>query len=130
MPRDRFEAIKSNFRIHPIKHDLNDPWFPVRNFVEKYNETRKKLISPGWLVVVDESMSPWKGKGLPHLSYLPNKPVKYGVELKTIACAESGVILGIEIQVRLFKIQSFCCQLKCDTKYSIVCCTGRKSGDA
>jgi hypothetical protein len=102
MTRERFESIKRCFRLHPENTDYTDPWFPIRDFVLQYNEVRKKLITPGTFIVVDECMSMWHGKDLPHLTYIPRKPEPYGVELKSIAEVDSGVIMGLEVQVHMF----------------------------
>lgn len=49
-------------------------------------------------------MSKWLGRtseefegGLPHRSYLPNKPEPLGCQIKTLCCSESKIILQIEI---------------------------------
>jgi hypothetical protein len=34
----------------------------VRDFIDGFNERREQAIIPGPQIVVDECMSPWKGK--------------------------------------------------------------------
>jgi hypothetical protein len=50
------------------------------------------------VVTVDELMSSWTGKLMPHLSFVKRKPEPLGCEMKCIACGTSGVMLAIEIQ--------------------------------
>lgn len=45
----------------------------------------------------DESMIFWRGGGEVHVTYMPRKPTQYGVELKTMCCSESGVLLNAEM---------------------------------
>ncbi len=99
MARDRFEAIKAQFATHPLNPDYSDRWYPIRDFVDRFNKNRRENIFPSWRVVVDECMCAWRGKDLPHLSFIPRKPEPYGVEFKSIADGESGVLLTLEIQV-------------------------------
>jgi hypothetical protein len=126
MPRQRFEKIKAQFHVHPVQTNYDDPWYPVRDFVEQFNHKRRLFIYPGVYVLVDECMSGWKGNDLPHLSYLPNKPVSVGTELKSIIDVESGVMLALEIQVCfncsififIFVIAAFpSCTCKCGAKF-------------
>jgi hypothetical protein len=39
----------------------------------------------------------WRGGGEVHVTYMPRKPTQYGVELKTMCCSESGVLLNAEM---------------------------------
>ncbi len=45
----------------------------------------------------DESMIFWRGTGEVHVAYQPRKPTKYGIEMKTTACAESGLCVNAEL---------------------------------
>ena len=51
----------------------------------------------------DESMIQWTGAsgppiGMPHLSFVPRKPVPLGCELKCVADGTSGVMMYLELQ--------------------------------
>jgi hypothetical protein len=51
----------------------------------------------------DESMIQWTGAsgpptGMPHMSYVPRKPVPLGCEVKCVADGTSGVMMYIELQ--------------------------------
>jgi len=63
-----------------------------------------EAVTPGHYITVDESMSYWSGltadlaeNGLPHSSKQPMKPANEGSELKSSACAESGIMLRVEV---------------------------------
>ena len=69
-----------------------------------FNEHMADVVNPGWLLCVDESMSAWRGKQgkrdphkIPKFSWVPRKPEPLSAELKTVGCALSGILLGIEI---------------------------------
>ena len=71
--------------------------------VDAFNSWRKKVIPPSPILVLDESMLPWKPRstktgGLPHLSYIPRKPNPFGTEFKVVADGAIDVFCGIEIQ--------------------------------
>lgn len=53
--------------------------------------------NPGNYLCCDESMIFWRGGGEVHVTYQPRKPTPYGIELKTMACSESGVMLNAEL---------------------------------
>jgi hypothetical protein len=46
---------------------------------------------------VDESMIFWRGGGEVTVVYQPRKPTQYGIEMKTAACADSGVLINAEL---------------------------------
>ena len=107
--RDRFQWFWSNLTIEDSSASIpyDDPWYPIRRFVDKCNENRKLRCEPGGALVVDESMSEWTGKagkdatswgGLPHLSFIKRKPKPLGTEFKTTCCGATGVMIFMEIQ--------------------------------
>ena len=102
----RWKTIRSNLRFGPSDAaSLDaDPWAFVRPLVDTFNERMAAAFSPGWLLCVDESMCAWRGKQgrgdparIPFLSWVPRKPEPLGVEMKTAACALSGVLTHVEI---------------------------------
>lgn len=62
------------------------------------------ILSPGWMLCVDESFCAWVGRknhhpdGLPHSTIQKGKPVDEGLMFKCVCCAMCGVMLMIEIQ--------------------------------
>jgi len=59
--------------------------------------TWRAAWNPGNMLTVDESMVFWKGTGEVHVTYQPRKPTKYGMELKTMVCSESKIMLAAEL---------------------------------
>ncbi len=39
----------------------------------------------------------WRGTGEVNVVYQPRKPTQYGIEMKTTACAESGLCVNAEL---------------------------------
>jgi hypothetical protein len=105
----RFETIFYALSIGPITDPMingkADPWFPVRELIQSFNFHTQKSVCPGSFLCVDESMSRWKGRGadiagcegLPHVTKIARKPEGIGLELKAVACADTGIILGLEL---------------------------------
>eukprot|EP00731_Ephydatia_muelleri_P014044 Em0007g1354a len=83
---------------------LQDPWKPIRLFVEEFNVTRERFLTPGQHVIVDECMSSWAGAdadynsyGMPHKTKIARKPEGVGAELKALAWGSTGILLKLEI---------------------------------
>eukprot|EP00658_Telonema_sp_P-2_P066672 TRINITY_DN5563_c0_g1_i3.p1 TRINITY_DN5563_c0_g1~~TRINITY_DN5563_c0_g1_i3.p1 ORF type:complete len:323 (+),score=36.49 TRINITY_DN5563_c0_g1_i3:154-1122(+) len=98
----RFQACLRSLRVgNPdLAHD-GDKWSLVRPFIDAFNERRASKFYPSWQLVVDESVSSWRGKdgnycsdGLPHVTKIARKPEGVGLELKDLACAETKVIIA------------------------------------
>lgn len=97
-----------------LQYFQEDPWIPIRVFVDAFNDLRKKIFLPGTFIVVDESMSSWKGKtlyfnkasdedvsrvfGLPHTTKIIRKPKGVGLEIRNACCSETGIMLQLELQ--------------------------------
>ena len=75
----------------------NDPFYPVRYFWESLREAFFGAVSCSWLMVLDESMVRWEGRGMPGLMVLLRKPTPIGLELHTLCCALCGVLLWFEV---------------------------------
>ena len=54
-------------------------------------------LKPGHVLLVDESMGLWKGRGMPGLMTVPRMPTHVGREYHTTACATTGAIIHAEI---------------------------------
>ena len=106
MPLYRFYQLKSHFpdafHCADAKAD-GDPWYPVRAFVNGFNEVRRQKIAASSQKIHDESMSGFqprttKSGNLPMLSFVDRKPVPLGTEFKNTGCSVTGTILHLEIQ--------------------------------
>ena len=83
--------------------DLPAFW-QVQSLIDCFNYQRAMNFSPGWKLVVDESMCPWRGKdarfgvdGCPHVTKIARKPKGVGMEIKNIADCDSGIMCQLEI---------------------------------
>ena len=108
MTKNRFIFLRSRIQwcCHPEDRqgaEASDPWWFVKKLIDSFNAHMAKVFSPGWLLIVDESMCAWRGRvgidslhSLPKLSWVPRKPEPMGLELKTTADALSSILLFIE----------------------------------
>jgi hypothetical protein len=103
---DRFTRIMRYLSRGPDGTETmkeSDPWAEVRWMVDGFNNSRRTQFKCGWVVTPDEFMIQWTGasgptNGMPHMSYVPRKPVPLGCEVKCVADGTSGVMMYLEIQ--------------------------------
>lgn len=122
MKESRFSEIRRHFHFafHESIHTANeyqniynrkrDPWFPVNQLVDDFNENRKANVAASCKKAADKSMSAChpttSPKGdLPHLSYIARKPEPFGTEFKNVACTVTGCLLHLEIQKGKFPLR-------------------------
>lgn len=81
-----------------------DPWTPIRPFIDAFNRTREKNIYASGNMVIDECMSAWRGFEsfecifvLPHKTKIIRKPEGVGAEIKSLCDGESGILLHLEV---------------------------------
>jgi hypothetical protein len=74
-----------------------DPFAPIRKFADSWNTGIQAMLSPGGILVVDESMGQWLGNAMPGLMFVARKPTPNGREGHTTACQETGCIVAYEI---------------------------------
>ena len=107
MTKNRFLFLKQRLRWYPSAEHRPagaDTWWFVTELTELFNDRMAHTLSPGWLLVVDESMCAWRGRYgtpdnphvLPVLSWVPRKPEPMGMELKTTADAITSAIIFVE----------------------------------
>ncbi|KAL5500807.1 hypothetical protein EMCRGX_G012412 [Ephydatia muelleri] len=84
--------------------DCNDPWSPIRPFMDALNNRRQQVINPSHMIVEDELMSSWISRkqdrtadGIPHLTKIIRKPKGVGTEIKCVSDGLVGIMLRIEI---------------------------------
>jgi hypothetical protein len=114
MPKHRFKSIRKCMTFGTTAQTTpvagveavpdKDPWGAIRPFVDAFNYTRSKCITPGRCITVDEVMSMWLGldgdyavEGLPHVTKIQRKPRGIGAELKAAADGQSGIMLHLEM---------------------------------
>jgi hypothetical protein len=101
----RFEEIRQMMKYakaDPSKVQTN-PWAWFKQAVTDFNANRKRVLQPGLVAVLDESMSAWKPRadklgGLPNISFIMRKPKPLGTEFKTAVDADTGIMTYLEIQ--------------------------------
>jgi hypothetical protein len=108
----RFEDLLCNMvwgyaTNHP-SFDAEDLWWPVRQFLDSFNERRKMVVKPGVLLCADESGTKWKGReyqgrenqvdGAPKISVQLRKPEPVHIEVKNICDASTRIMLCMELQ--------------------------------
>lgn len=89
MTRDRFLLLLRC--IHFCNNETvnkSDRLYKIRNLVDKINENFKNVLTPGRILVIDESMVPFQGR-LVFKQYIPNKTHPYGIKLYKI-CTVDG----------------------------------------
>ena len=128
MSRNRFTVLVKRLKMYDPALDAanpQDPWRAIRTFIDEFNNNRRKTVTPGWVCVVDESTTKWRGLGdwyelgMPHITKIPRKPEPVGLEIKDLCDGESGIMLFIEIMegVQIMTTKPFCAR-------------GRKDGTA
>ncbi|PZC85109.1 hypothetical protein B5X24_HaOG202873 [Helicoverpa armigera] len=81
MSRDRFTAILKFWHFSDDTIDrTTDKLNKIRDVYEMLLTNFKKVIVPGKILVIDETMVPWRGR-LQFRQYIKNKTHKYGVKL-------------------------------------------------
>ena len=75
-----------------------DKIFEVRELLQAFNQKMKQIFNSGWIVCLDESMSPWTRQWTcPGFVFCPRKPHPKGNEYHTIADGISGIMFGLEM---------------------------------
>jgi hypothetical protein len=95
---NRFKFLMSHWRCgpEPATTPGADKWARVRGLVDGFNKHLVEHFYPSYMLTIDESMVAWRGIDLPHLSFVPRKPEPLGVEIKTLACFTSRILIQME----------------------------------
>ncbi len=105
MKEERFLDLRREFSYcmaSPNKELRDDPWWRISSFIDEFNESRYRHVAASRWKIMDELMSAFKPRsdtgGLPNLTFIIRKPEPLGTEMKCVACPETGIMLGLEIQ--------------------------------
>lgn len=71
------------------KNDIKTRIQPASNFLEYINPRFSDYFIPGENICVDESVIKFKGK-ISFITYNPNKPTKWGIQIYVLADSETG----------------------------------------
>eukprot|EP00965_Chrysotila_dentata_P016952 562191-Pleurochrysis_carterae.AAC.2 len=77
--------------------EADDDLLQVRRMWDDRRKVFLSRVTPGWFIIVDESMVKWVGRGMPGLMVVPRKPTPMGLELHTVCCAMSGILVNFEV---------------------------------
>lgn len=73
--------------------DMSDRLYKINNIFSKLLENFQKVIKPGSILVIDESIVPFRGR-LFFRQYIPNKTHKYGMKLYKL-CSPEGYTFNL-----------------------------------
>ncbi|KAJ3659781.1 hypothetical protein Zmor_011453 [Zophobas morio] len=99
----RFEEIMHALSFANPDEDVgDDKWFQPRALVNFLNEKWPSIMTAGYKLTCDESMFSWYGKGahqngMPAVIKIKRKPKGVGCEMKTLADAQTRIMLQMEI---------------------------------
>ena len=102
MPKNRFEQIRrfihfvDNKKL-PKKGGPN--WNPLQKifpFMEKMLLRFQLGYILGQFLTVDKSMIKYKAKQIRFIQYMPAKPIKHGIKVFALCCAETGYLYRLK----------------------------------
>ena len=97
MPVQRFQKLKDSF-VLPTYDNTDDPFNPIRRFVDEWNANLQSKLSPGELLAFDDSMALWRGLKAPGmLSLVGQRPIPTGWEHLTTVDVATGAAVHVEM---------------------------------
>ena len=113
MPYSRFKQLMKHLTFANVtSREGNGGFWQIQPLIDSFNAIRARMVSPGYKLVGDESMSPWRGKderfgvrGCPHVTKIIRKPKGVGMEVKNLACCDSGILMALEIMAGKLEMQ-------------------------
>jgi hypothetical protein len=79
------------------EYKANDPFTKTRRWWNALRDGFYAAVTASWLLVLDESMVQWQGRGMPGLMVILRKPTPIGLELHTLCCALCGILIWFEV---------------------------------
>ena len=74
-----------------------DEFHRVRRFWDSLRDQFLAVLETGEVLCLDESMIRWLGHGMPGFMCVKRKPTPMGLELHTLCCAKSGILVWFEV---------------------------------
>ena len=105
LSRDRFHSWAKYVKFAPAEAMKTKAW-RVSRLIDAFNAQRRAVFREGSGIIIDESISQYRPffenmpGGIEWLVKMIRKPVGIGAEIKNTACARTGVMLFLELQVR------------------------------
>lgn len=88
MSRSRFQELITCITFYDIDSQPLDKYNKIKELIEHLNSKFTEVYSPSDCLTVDETLSLFRGRTC-FLTYMPSKPGRYGILLRTLACAKS-----------------------------------------
>lgn len=92
-----FENMLACFELPKGDVPDTDPFYQTRYMWECCREHFVACVTPSWLLTLDESMVKWVGRGMPGQMVVPRKPTPMGLEIHTLCCSISGILVNFEV---------------------------------
>ena len=102
MPRDRFQAILSNFHVAddqanpPYPDPQHQPLAKLQPFIDMCNTQFKAAFNPGQNISIDEGCCPWRGR-LWFKQFNPRKPNKYHIKIFQVSDPNIGYLIHFKV---------------------------------
>ena len=99
MTRDRFNKLSQYLHVSNNQYQRRrgepgyDPLYKVREVMESLDLSFRKYYRPHREMSIDEAMVAFKGRSFLK-QYLPNKPIKWGFKVWTLADSHTGYVLN------------------------------------
>lgn len=112
-----FKQMQACFRL-PTNNTPADPFDKTRRFWDALRDAFKKAVTAGWVICVDESMVKWLGRNMPGFMHVQRKPTPKGLELHTVCCGISGVMVWFEVYEgkEAMTKKEYCAEMKAKLK--------------
>lgn len=102
MSRSRFLEILTFITFDDIKSPMRndegaDKYSKIQELMDEINSNCIKIFSPSPYLCVDETLSLFKGRCAQFMTYMPSKPGKYGLLIRTCADAKNRYLCSFEL---------------------------------
>ena len=100
MQKNRFDQIRrylhfvDNTKLFPKGHPRWNPLQKTLPLIKKLLKVFRRGYVMGQYMSIDESMIKYKGKQIKFVQCMPAKPIKHGIKLFALCCAETGYVYG------------------------------------
>jgi len=100
MSTHRFDQIRRFIHFvdnSTLKQKGQRGWNPLQKIKPFFDKMLKRFrlgYIIGQFMTVDESMIRYKGKQIKFVQYMPAKPIKHGIKMFCLCCAETGYMYG------------------------------------
>ena len=104
MPRDNYVQMRRFIHFVDSESLPQGPhipgWHPLQKILpvlKTVQSTMQAAWTLGRNIVIDESMILYNGRAIRWVQYMPKKPIKHGIKVFALCCAETGVLIAFLI---------------------------------